>query len=335
MNRVRRVALLISCICVIASTCSWAAIPVKPQGWVSDFAGILSDTAKSQVTALFSEVKKSTGAEIAVVTVSSLDGMSVEEYAVSLFKKWEIGEKGKDNGVLFLIAPNERKVRIEVGYGLEPVITNDQAGSIIRESILPFFKAGDYDQGTLQGSMQIASLITGKKFGPSSPILGSKPRSTSEPRTVKVVVMLLFVLFVIFGFLGRRRIATLAWSVYRFLQGETKKYEAGRDSGARTRSAKQDKSRSQDEDGRHEEKSQRSEQRQRQRYSKNEQYYKTVLGLPENFIWEDVKRQHRALAAQYHPDKVNHLGDKLKELAQSEMKEINEAYDFFRKRYET
>jgi uncharacterized protein len=202
MNRLRRIVLLLSSICVIASTCAWAAIPAKPQGWVSDFAGIMSDTTKSQVDALFAEVKKSTGAEIAVVTVSSLEGMSVEEYAVRLFNAWGIGEKGKDNGVLFLIAPSERKARIEVGYGLEPVITDGRAGEIIRETVLPFFKGGDYDQGILQGSMQIAALITGKDFVPSVPIPSSDSRSDEPPWPIKVVIILFFALFITLGFLA-------------------------------------------------------------------------------------------------------------------------------------
>ena len=202
MNRVRRIVLLVSSIWLIASTCAWASIPAKPQGWVSDFAGIMSDMTKSQIDALFAEVKKSTGAEIAVVTVSSLDGMSVEEYAVSLFKKWGIGEKGKDNGVLLLIAPNERKTRIEVGYGLEPVITDGRAGEIIRETIIPFFKKGDYDQGILQGSMQIAALITGKDFVPSVPTPSSESQSEETPLPVKVGIILFFALFITLGFLA-------------------------------------------------------------------------------------------------------------------------------------
>jgi uncharacterized protein len=202
MKRVRRIVLLVSSICVIASTCAWAAIPAKPQGCVSDFAGIISDTVKSQVDALSAEVKKSTGAEIAGATVSSLDDMSVEEYAVSLFKKWGIGEKGKDNGVLFLIAPNERKAKIEVGYGLEPVITDGRAGEIIRVIVIPFFKAGDYDQGILQGSMQIAALVTGKEFVPSVP--RPRPESQVDETTwpVKVGVILFFALFITLGFLA-------------------------------------------------------------------------------------------------------------------------------------
>jgi uncharacterized protein len=204
MNRLQRIVLLVSSICLIASTCAWASIPAKPQGWVSDFAGIMSDTVKSQVDALFAEVKNSTGAEIAVVTVPSLDGMSVEEYAVKLFKKWGIGEKGKDNGVLFLIAPNEHKTRIEVGYGLEPVITDGRAGEIIRKTVIPFFKAGDYNQGILQGSREIAALITGKDFVPSVPIPTPEPQSRAEetPWPVKVGVMLFFALFITLGFLA-------------------------------------------------------------------------------------------------------------------------------------
>ena len=202
MNRVRRIVLLVSCICLIVATCAGASIPAKPQGWVSDFAGIMSDMTKSQIDALCAEVKKSTGAEIAVVTVSSLDGMSVEEYAVSLFKKWGIGEKGKDNGVLFLIAPNERKTRIEVGYGLEPVITDGRAGEIIRETVIPFFKKGDYDQGILQGSMQIAALVTGKEFVPSDPAPEAESRGEETPWPVKVGVILFFALFITLGFLA-------------------------------------------------------------------------------------------------------------------------------------
>lgn len=202
MNRVRRIVLVVSLMFLAATPRVWAAMPATPQGWVSDFAGILSDKTKTQINGLLTDAEKSTGAEIAVVTIPSLEGMSVEEYAVKLFKAWGIGEKGKDNGVLLLVAPNERKVRIEVGYGLEPVITDGQAGDIIRETVLPFFKAGDYDQGILQGSMQIAALITGKGFVPSVPIPRPEPQKASEPWTVKVGVMLFFALFITLGFLA-------------------------------------------------------------------------------------------------------------------------------------
>jgi uncharacterized protein len=202
MKRARLIVLLVSLLCLAVAPCLCAEMPARPQGWVSDFAGILSEDTRSQISGLVDEVKRSTGAEIAVVTVSSLDGMTVEEYAVRLFEKWGIGTKEEDNGVLFLIAPNERKVRIEVGYGLEPVITDGRAGEIIRETVLPFFRAGDYDQGVLQGSRRIAALITDTEFVPSVPIPRSQPRQDDTPLPLKIGVMFFFALFITLGFLA-------------------------------------------------------------------------------------------------------------------------------------
>jgi uncharacterized protein len=202
MKRVRLIVIMVSLMCLVAAPCLWAEMPAKPQGWVSDFAGILSEDTTVQISSLIDDVKRSTGAEIAVVTVSSLEGMTVEGYAVELFEQWGIGTKEEDNGVLFLIAPNERKTRIEVGYGLEPVITDGRAGEIIRETILPFFRGGDYDQGILQGTRQIAALITGTDFVPTVPIPKPEPQGDFTPLPLKIGVMLFFALFITLGFLA-------------------------------------------------------------------------------------------------------------------------------------
>src|SRR5579864_9056663 len=98
------------------------AAPLKPQGYVSDFADILAPDVKNELRAMLGETERQTSAEIALVTVPSLDGETVEEYANRLFKEWGVGKKGADNGVLVLVAPSERRIRIEVGYGLEPVL---------------------------------------------------------------------------------------------------------------------------------------------------------------------------------------------------------------------
>ena len=132
-----------------------------PQGYVNDFAGILDADSRAKLSSLVSQVEKRTTAEIAVVTVQSLGGMSVEEYANRLFQKWGIGKKGKDNGLLVLICPNERKMRVEVGYGLEGVITDGLAGSVIRHDFTPAFKRGDYGEGTVEGVAQLARFVTG------------------------------------------------------------------------------------------------------------------------------------------------------------------------------
>ncbi len=110
------------------------------QGFVNDYAGLLSPAVKTQLDAKLSQLEKDTTAEVAVVTVKSLEGDSVDDYAVRLFEKWKIGKKDKDNGVLFLVALDDRKMRIEVGYGLEPLITDGRAGRIRDNDVIPRFK---------------------------------------------------------------------------------------------------------------------------------------------------------------------------------------------------
>ena len=120
---------------------------------------MLDATARTQVEAIVREAERITSAEIAVATVSSLEGMSVEEYANTLFHLWGIGKKDRDNGVLVLVAPNERQVRIEVGYGLEPILPDGLAGEIIRTEILPRFRENDYSGGTLAAITRIAGIV--------------------------------------------------------------------------------------------------------------------------------------------------------------------------------
>lgn len=131
----------------------------SPQGYVSDFAGLLSDSGKAELEDSLSQLAADTTAEIAVVTVSNLDGSTIEEYAVRLFEEWGIGTKEEDNGVLFLIAVEEREVRIEVGYGLEAILTDGRCGRILDNDVLPSFRNGDYETGILQGAASIETYI--------------------------------------------------------------------------------------------------------------------------------------------------------------------------------
>ncbi|MFQ5762753.1 MAG: TPM domain-containing protein, partial [Candidatus Bathyarchaeia archaeon] len=107
---------------LICLSAAKADIPPQPEGYVSDFAGVLTESTRNELENQISQIERQTSAEIAVVTVPSLEGRNVDEYAVSLFDKWRIGKKEKENGVRLLVAPGERKVRIEVGYGLEPIL---------------------------------------------------------------------------------------------------------------------------------------------------------------------------------------------------------------------
>lgn len=135
------------------------ALP-RPAGFVNDFAGVLDETSRAELVRLAAEVERATSAEIAVAVVPSLDGRTVEEYAEALFNAWGVGKKGKDNGVLVLVCPSCREARLEVGYGLEPVIPDGLAGEVLREHMIPHFKTGDYAAGLLAGTGRIAGILT-------------------------------------------------------------------------------------------------------------------------------------------------------------------------------
>lgn len=135
----------------------------KPSGHVNDFAGVMSAENRQSLESFLRGVKEKTGAEIAVVTVKDMAGLDIDTYAVEMMKSWGIGSKDKNEGVLFLLSMQERKVRIEVGYGLEPVITDARSGMILDDYVIPYFKKGDWDNGLVQGTYAIASAIAKDK----------------------------------------------------------------------------------------------------------------------------------------------------------------------------
>jgi len=128
-------------------------------GYVNDFADIISYQNKDSLNYYLSELDKQTGAQIAVVTISSLKGNSVEDVALNFGRTWGVGQKGKNNGIIILVAPNDRKMRIEVGYGLEPIITDGKSGRIRDDYMIPYFKQGDYEKGIINGTIAITSEI--------------------------------------------------------------------------------------------------------------------------------------------------------------------------------
>lgn len=143
-----------------------AAAPEFPalSGRVVDAANMLPPDIVRAITARAQAVEADTGAQLVVVTVPRLDGLDIADYGYQLGRHWGIGQKREsggrgDNGVLLLVAPTERRVRIEVGYGLEPVLTDAVADTIIRRQILPDFRAGKLAEGTLAGAMAIAEVI--------------------------------------------------------------------------------------------------------------------------------------------------------------------------------
>ena len=132
-------------------------------GYVNDFAGIMDNASAADLGNLITGIEKDTGAEIAVVTIENLQGITIEEYAVELFEKWGIGKAVEDNGLLILVALQERQVRIEVGYGLEGIITDLEAGRIIDEIIVPSFRDGEYSRGIYDAVVTISNQVYGEE----------------------------------------------------------------------------------------------------------------------------------------------------------------------------
>lgn len=128
-------------------------------GYVNDFASVLDSPTVSALDAALSSLKNKTGIELAVVTVKTTGDLGINQYASELFKSWGVGDKGLNNGVLLITAIKEHEVRIEVGYGLEPGLTDEQAGTIIRNDIVPSFKAGDYSRGIYAGTKAIIRAL--------------------------------------------------------------------------------------------------------------------------------------------------------------------------------
>ena len=202
-----RYFLLILAALAFAVNCACQDIgSVKPQGYVSDFAGVISDDDKTKISAIMQELDSKTTAEIAVVTVKNIGDMPVEEYAVKLFEKWGIGKKGKDNGLLILAIMDRHEVKIEVGYGLEGIINDAKAGDIIRDKIVPAFRQEKYGEGLFDAVASVANLIA-KDAGVELSGLKDLPQQSYEMNArsnmsdaVSFIIFILIVL--IFGFRG-------------------------------------------------------------------------------------------------------------------------------------
>lgn len=138
-----------------------AALNFPPlTGPIVDQANIVSADAKSTLTAKLADLEKKSGIQLVVATVTTLEGQEIEPYANQLFRTWKLGEQKKNNGVLLLVAPNERRVRIEVGYGLEGTLTDALSKIIITNAITPRFKTGDFGGGITRGVDDIITVLT-------------------------------------------------------------------------------------------------------------------------------------------------------------------------------
>ena len=179
----------------------------KLTGRVVDAANIIPDGEEAALTGKLAAVERATSRQLVVATVPSLGGYPIEDYGYQLGRHWEIGQKGANNGLILLVAPNERKVRIEVGYGLEPIMTDALSGEIIRDRILPAFKAGDYPAGINAGADAIIEQLQAPPEQAEQKALAAQERTRSRSSDGGSLLPLIFwgfvLLFILLRMIGR------------------------------------------------------------------------------------------------------------------------------------
>jgi uncharacterized protein len=187
-------------------------LPV-PSDYVTDYAGIISAPEKAQLNGLLQELERKTGAQVLVLTVKSLEGNPVENVSLHLAHDlWKLGQKGKDNGLLILIAPTERKYRIEVGYGLEAILPDSAVGSIGRECFVPNFRSGNFGLGIVQAAGEIARRIAkaaGVELAQAPNLPAAEPQVPSGGNSDKGAYLIVIILL----FAG----LTILISIFRFI----------------------------------------------------------------------------------------------------------------------
>ncbi len=193
----KKTVLLLSIVFIFCCSALALSIPEKPSSYVNDYAGLLSESVKSDLTSTLSNFEKETSNQIVIAIFKSLEGSSLEDFSIKLAEKWKVGKKGKDNGVILLIFKEDKKIRIEVGYGLEGVLTDAISSQIIRNEIVPNFKSGNYDAGIVSAVNAIIKTTKGEYKADNKKNLGS-----SDSQNLLVLVLILFFFIPIFAYIA-------------------------------------------------------------------------------------------------------------------------------------
>jgi uncharacterized protein len=187
------------------------AAPTFPAltGRVVDGANMLSPATEQQLTTKLATLEQQTGRQLVVVTLPSLQGYEIEEYGYQLGRAWGIGQAKLNNGVLLIVAPTERKVRIEVGYGLEPILTDALSSVILQETVLPRFRAGDMEGGVVAGTDALIQQLAlpddqARANVAKAQQVAAQPQQRGLP-PFAVLIMIFFIIMMLRGMFGRRR----------------------------------------------------------------------------------------------------------------------------------
>lgn len=179
--------------------------PGKPYGHVNDFANLVDIGTRADIESKLNSLETSTGVQIAVVTVDSLQGDTVENFAEKLFQEWRIGNAKQDTGLLILVSSEDRAARIEVGYGLEGAITDIQSGIIIRDVMTPYFREGDYSAGISRGVQAITEILTSAPGASLYTVSAPQKKSFFDYHWESFVFFIVIAFNALFRILGRTR----------------------------------------------------------------------------------------------------------------------------------
>lgn len=182
-------------------------LPEMPRDYVTDLAGIIAPPVRQELNGYLQGLEKQTTAQVLVLTVPSLEGQDIDEYSLKVAEKWKPGQKGKDNGMLLVVAPTERRYRFEVGYGLEGTLPDSFVGTVGRQYLVPYFKRGDYSTGIALAVQAVAVQIAqdanvqlpGLSNAPSPQDAAGQAESRSSPFRLifsGVIFLIVFLLFI-------------------------------------------------------------------------------------------------------------------------------------------
>jgi uncharacterized protein len=175
-------------------------------GAVNDLAGVIGTAEKAELSNYLDAVNAQTGVQVAVLTVASLEGDSIEAFSMRVAEEWKLGQADKDNGALLVVAVAERSLRIEVGYGLEGELTDMKTGLIIRNVIVPYFKGGNYGGGIIAGVRNIVGIATGDASIVAQAVQNPQTRSGSSSGSgFAGIIFFIFFILSMLGGIGRRR----------------------------------------------------------------------------------------------------------------------------------
>ncbi len=175
---------------LICSVYAQRGVPPHGGVWVHDEAGILSPQGKAQLEAILKAHRDSTSTQIAVYLIPSLEGDDIDSYAFRVAEEWKLGKENKDNGVLFLLAMQEKQMRIEVGYGLEGVLTDALSSRINRNEVAPYFRQGNYEAGVQAGVLAIIKAVQGTYVN-DEPV--AKRRKGRSPLGTLIFIVILII----------------------------------------------------------------------------------------------------------------------------------------------